>query len=71
MMLNCFETGERVCDLNGRNCLVISQMHWKPDSDLVRVLIENSTRYELIPSKQLCSLSLSEQYPDLGGSYGQ
>jgi hypothetical protein len=70
-MLKLFKTGQRVVDLNDRSLLVISNMHWKPDSDLVRVMVEDSTRFELIPSKQLTSKSQAEQYPALGGSYGQ
>ena len=69
-MLNLFQTGERVVDLNNRSLLVLTNMHWKPESDLVRVMIENSTRVELIPSKQLTPRPTAQQYPALGGSYG-
>ena len=68
-MLSLFKTGERVVDLNDRSMLVISNMHWKPDSDLVRVMVEDSTRFELIPSKQLTRRPEEEQYPAMGGCY--
>jgi hypothetical protein len=70
-MLKLFKTGQRVTDLENRSLIVISNMHWKPDADLVRVLIEDSTRTELVPSKQLKPRPIADQYPALGGSYGQ
>ena len=70
-MMNLFTVGERVSDADGRIAMVISQMHWKPKADLVRVRLDNSTRYELIPSNQLIALPSSEQYPALGGTYGE
>ena len=70
-MKSAFSTGQRVVDTEGRISIVITKMHWNAKSDLVRVRLENSTRYELIPSAQLDLLPTEEQYPAFGGSYGQ
>ena len=69
MTLNVFKTGHRVIDLDGRISLVISQMHWRPESDLVLVQLDNTTRTELLPSKQLELLPTDEQYPAHGGQH--
>ncbi len=57
---------------NGLNALVVGRPeYYTPRAKLVRIKYENSTRYEYMISTQLQELPIEEQYPALGGTYGQ
>ena len=57
---------------NGLNALVVGRPeYYTPRAKLVRIKYENSTRYEYMISTQLEELPTEEQYPALGGTYGQ
>lgn len=57
---------------NGLTALVVGRPeYYTPRAKLVRIKYENSTRYEYMISTQMERLPEAEQYPALGGTYGQ
>jgi hypothetical protein len=43
--------------------------YYTPNTKLVRIKYENSTRYEYMINHQLTALPVDDQYPALGGTF--
>lgn len=55
---------------NNMTALVVGKPeYYTPNSKLVRIKYENSTRYEHMINHQLTALPDVDQYPALGGTY--
>ncbi len=55
---------------NGMTALVVgTPEYYTPNTKLVRIKYENSTRYEYMINHQLTALPEEDQYPALGGTF--
>lgn len=55
---------------NDMTALVVGKPeYYTPNTKLVRIKYENSTRYEYMINHQLTALPADDQYPALGGTF--
>ncbi len=55
---------------NGMTALVVGKPeYYTPNTKLVRIKYENSTRYEYMINHQLTALPADDQYPAWGGKF--